>query len=442
MRLGRPVLLAALALAAAPPAAPAAQTVRAGPLTGTVDDGVGVRVERSGAGVTAVHLSGPAGARTVSIRFPARRGERLTGFGERSNAVDQRGRDVLNYTADGPFLEADQTLAGAATPDWAEVDSRDATYYPVPWLLSSRGYGVLVDNDETSRFLLGADGTLARRGRRRPARPARLRRPAPGRRAAALHRGDRPPARPAGALGLRALVPDRPAERGPARRGGAHLPQDAQRGRAGVGRRDPDALPALRRAPRSTATTSSRARGSSTPRGWRTSPTSTRTSATPTSRSSTRPWRPERSSAARTASRSRSRRSSAARAPAGFTHRAARAVRLHRAGRAAALRAPAERGGRAGQGRLDGGLRRVDVARRGASRRDGAGTHPQPLPARLPLRRARHRARASGVRWCASSARAGRARRAAPSTSGAGIPPPSGASTGCARPSRRRSPSA
>ena len=146
MRLERAVLLAALAVAAAPAAAPAAQTVRAGPLVGTVDDGVGVRVERAGAGVTAVRLSGPAGARTVSIAFPARRGERLTGFGERSNAVDQRGRDVLNYAADGPFLEADQTLAGVATPDWAEVDSRDATYYPIPWLLSSRGYGVLVDN--------------------------------------------------------------------------------------------------------------------------------------------------------------------------------------------------------------------------------------------------------------------------------------------------------
>lgn len=33
----------------------------------------------------------------------------------------------------------------------------DATYYPVPWLLSSRGVGVLVDNDETSYFRLGAD---------------------------------------------------------------------------------------------------------------------------------------------------------------------------------------------------------------------------------------------------------------------------------------------
>jgi alpha-glucosidase (family GH31 glycosyl hydrolase) len=100
--------------------------------------------------VIAVHLRGGA-----AISFRAARHELFTGFGERSNAVDQRGRDVLNYTADGPFLERDRAIAGAVVPDWAELDRPDATYYPIPWLLSSRGYGVLVDNDATSRFRLG-----------------------------------------------------------------------------------------------------------------------------------------------------------------------------------------------------------------------------------------------------------------------------------------------
>jgi alpha-D-xyloside xylohydrolase len=145
--------LAALALAVAPASA-VAKPVDAGPLSGQVAKGVQVRVERAGPGVTAVHLRGPAGARTVSISFAARPRELFTGFGERSNAVDQRGRDVLNYTADGPFLKRDRALAGVAVPDWAESDRNDATYYPIPWLLSSRGYGVLVDNDETSRFVL------------------------------------------------------------------------------------------------------------------------------------------------------------------------------------------------------------------------------------------------------------------------------------------------
>ena len=28
----------------------------------------------------------------------------------------------------------------------------DATYFPIPWVVSTRGYGVLVDNDENSYF--------------------------------------------------------------------------------------------------------------------------------------------------------------------------------------------------------------------------------------------------------------------------------------------------
>src|SRR5919107_141503 len=144
-------MLAALAL----PAAADAKVVDAGPLKGRVGDRVEVRVAPAGPGVTAVHLRGPVGAKAVRITFPAVRGELFTGFGQRSNAIDQRGREVLNYTADGPFLERDRAIAGAVIPDWAEADRPDATYYPIPWLLSSRGYGVLLDNDETSRFRLG-----------------------------------------------------------------------------------------------------------------------------------------------------------------------------------------------------------------------------------------------------------------------------------------------
>lgn len=32
----------------------------------------------------------------------------------------------------------------------------DATYFPTPWLLSTRGCGVLIDNDETNRHRLGS----------------------------------------------------------------------------------------------------------------------------------------------------------------------------------------------------------------------------------------------------------------------------------------------
>ena len=32
----------------------------------------------------------------------------------------------------------------------------DTTYFPIPWLLSSRGYGVLLDNDEISYHRIGS----------------------------------------------------------------------------------------------------------------------------------------------------------------------------------------------------------------------------------------------------------------------------------------------
>jgi alpha-D-xyloside xylohydrolase len=98
-------------------------------------------------------------AGAVSLAFRARAGERFFGFGERSNAVAQRGTTVENYVSDGPFSKDSLPIVKATIPPAGFRPRADATYYPVPWLLSSRGYGVLVDNDETSRFTLpGAKG--------------------------------------------------------------------------------------------------------------------------------------------------------------------------------------------------------------------------------------------------------------------------------------------
>jgi alpha-glucosidase (family GH31 glycosyl hydrolase) len=91
------------------------------------------------------------------IGFASPSSERFFGFGERSDAVNQRGRDVENYVSDGPWPADDYGLAQAATPPQGFRPRDDATYYPVPWLLSSRGYGVLIDRDETSTFHLATD---------------------------------------------------------------------------------------------------------------------------------------------------------------------------------------------------------------------------------------------------------------------------------------------
>ncbi len=125
-----------------------------------------VRVRARGEGVLSLEVRALAAATgPVAERFAARPGERFLGFGERSNAVDQRGREVESYVSDGPFRPEDRAVGGAIRPPWARGERDDSTYYPVPWLLSSRGYGVLVDEDATSRFTLAPGASRAWRVR-------------------------------------------------------------------------------------------------------------------------------------------------------------------------------------------------------------------------------------------------------------------------------------
>ena len=43
-------------------------------------------------------------------------GERYLGFGERSNAVDQRGNEVETYVSDGPYVAEDRPIVQAFVP--------------------------------------------------------------------------------------------------------------------------------------------------------------------------------------------------------------------------------------------------------------------------------------------------------------------------------------
>jgi alpha-glucosidase (family GH31 glycosyl hydrolase) len=119
-----------------------------------------VRIAPDDEGVIALEASviGPReDVSALGIGFEQQAGERYLGFGERSNAVDQRGTEVENYVGEGVYpVEERPFIAGIAEP-WAYQPRDDATYFPVPWLLSTSGYGVLVDNVETSYFRLGTE---------------------------------------------------------------------------------------------------------------------------------------------------------------------------------------------------------------------------------------------------------------------------------------------
>ena len=120
-----------------------------------------VRVYRGGEGALRLNASvegrPPTDIQLWGIGFAARRGERYLGFGERSNSVNQRRRTVENQVEEGPFLPEDYSVIAPTIPTWGIRRSADSTYFPMPWLLSTRGYGVLVDNAERSRFRLGSD---------------------------------------------------------------------------------------------------------------------------------------------------------------------------------------------------------------------------------------------------------------------------------------------
>ena len=172
--------IVALALTAAAPAHGAAREVRSGALAATVSDqpfsivfrqrggqtlvarasspGAKVAVTPAGEGGIAVELTAPAGQGSTRIEFASPAGERFYGFGERSDAVERSGRETENYVSDGPVRPEDHSYVKASVPPWADRERADSTYYPVPWLLSSRGYGVSIDEDATSRFVTAGGG--------------------------------------------------------------------------------------------------------------------------------------------------------------------------------------------------------------------------------------------------------------------------------------------
>jgi alpha-glucosidase (family GH31 glycosyl hydrolase) len=120
-----------------------------------------VEVVPQGQGVIAVAArleGGPApDVSALGIGWHLDADERLFGFGERSNAVEQRGVVLENWSAEGPFQEDERPFVPALVPAAGARTRDDTTYFPMPWLLSTRGFGLLIDNSEASYFRLGSD---------------------------------------------------------------------------------------------------------------------------------------------------------------------------------------------------------------------------------------------------------------------------------------------
>jgi alpha-glucosidase len=122
---------------------------------------VRARPEADGIISISVKPSSTGGVEALGVAFEAQSDERFTGFGERSNAVDQGGGVLEHYVGEGPYAAEDYDLVLQVLPPWGVRRLPDATYFPIPWLLSSRGYGVLIDNDALSYHRLGTDSADA-----------------------------------------------------------------------------------------------------------------------------------------------------------------------------------------------------------------------------------------------------------------------------------------
>lgn len=123
-------------------------------------------VERVGEGLIRVRLRAPTGTLRTTASFARPAGERFLGFGERSDAVMRDAGTVEHRVTEGPYQPAEETAIAAFVPTPGYSTRRDATYFPIPWLLSTRGYGVLVEDDPTSSHTLGSPWQVSIEGDR------------------------------------------------------------------------------------------------------------------------------------------------------------------------------------------------------------------------------------------------------------------------------------
>lgn len=118
-------------------------------LTITADGGI-VAIEAVPSDTTAVTATGAS--------FLTDADEHFLGFGERSDAAVQTGRQVVTWNEEGPFSAGD--LAPVADPvfgdRWQGPAFFPGTNFAMPWFLSSRGYGLLLDSDWLNGFDLAA----------------------------------------------------------------------------------------------------------------------------------------------------------------------------------------------------------------------------------------------------------------------------------------------
>ena len=123
-----------------------------------------VTIVPAGLGVIAVHATfvpgagpGRVGVTQVADGFVSAADEHFSGFGGRESGVDQAGKTVETWSQEGAWIPPDRPIALRFIEPWTFSAREDGSYFPMPWLVSSRGYGFLLDDPQLSLFRLRSD---------------------------------------------------------------------------------------------------------------------------------------------------------------------------------------------------------------------------------------------------------------------------------------------
>jgi alpha-glucosidase (family GH31 glycosyl hydrolase) len=116
-----------------------------------------IRPSRRGVIAVRARVSNAAGVTQMGESFRSDPTEHFSGFGGRENLLDQSGSTVQDWAEEGVWIPSDRPIIPAAIEPWTFSSRNDGAYFPMPWLVSSRGYGFLLGNPELSLFRLRSD---------------------------------------------------------------------------------------------------------------------------------------------------------------------------------------------------------------------------------------------------------------------------------------------
>jgi len=115
-------------------------------------DGPRVKLTLDGKESASASDAGELNKSSMSFRLP--KDEHFFGLGERYASVDHRGLSLYSYAEEGGLGIGEDAPAG---PDNPGPNGPSMTYFPVPFFLSSKGYGLHLETTFRSELFLGSE---------------------------------------------------------------------------------------------------------------------------------------------------------------------------------------------------------------------------------------------------------------------------------------------